>query len=55
MKILITGGCGHIGSYFIENLFKIKKIKKAIVVDNFMSNGIHSLFNTKKKIKLISM
>jgi len=52
MKILITGGCGHIGSYFIENLFKIKKIKKAIVVDNFISNRIHSLFNTKKKNKI---
>ena len=30
MKILITGACGHIGSYFVENLYKIKlkKLKK---------------------------
>ena len=25
MKILITGACGHIGSYLSENVFKIKK------------------------------
>ena len=28
MNILITGACGHIGSYLIENLHKIKKVKK---------------------------
>ena len=26
MKILITGACGHIGSYLSENIFKIKQI-----------------------------
>ena len=52
MKILITGACGHIGSYFIENLYKIKKVKKAILIDNLKSNRFNSLFNTNKKIKL---
>ena len=28
MKILITGGLGHIGSYLIENIGKIKFVKK---------------------------
>ena len=27
MKLLITGACGHIGSYLVENIHKIKKIK----------------------------
>lgn len=52
MKILITGACGHIGSYFIENLYKIKKVKKAILVDNLKSNRFNSLFNTNKKNKV---
>jgi len=52
MKILITGGCGHIGSYFIENLYKIKKVKKAIVIDSLKSNRINSLFDISKKNKV---
>ena len=34
MNLLITGSCGHIGSYIAENVHKIKKIKKTIAVDN---------------------
>ena len=52
MKILITGACGHIGSYFIENLYKIKKVKKAILIDSLKSNRFNSLFNTNKKNKV---
>ena len=26
MNLLITGACGHIGSYLAENIHKIKKI-----------------------------
>jgi len=52
MKILITGACGHIGSYFIENLYKIKKVKKAILIDNLKSNRFNSLFNTSEKNKV---
>ena len=52
MNILITGACGHIGSYFVENLYKIKKIKKAIMVDNIESNRFNSLFNINKKNKV---
>ena len=49
MKLMITGCCGHIGSYLIENLFKIKKVKQAILIDNLESNRFYSLFNLKKK------
>ena len=52
MKLMITGCCGHIGSYLIENLFKLKKIKKTILVDNLESNRFYTLFNLKKKNNL---
>ena len=53
MKILITGGLGHIGSYLLENIGKIKFIKKIYIIDNLSTNRYSSLFNlpkTKKKI-----
>ncbi len=49
MNLLITGSCGHIGSYIAENIYKIKKIKKTILVDNLKSNRFCSVFNFKKK------
>ena len=52
MNILITGCCGHIGSYLVDNIHKIKKIKKCFIVDNFNSTQINSLFNSKKKNNL---
>ena len=52
MNLLITGCSGHIGSYLVNNVYKIKKIKKCFIVDNFNSTQINSLFNSKKKNKL---
>ena len=52
MKILITGACGHIGSYLSENSFKIKKVSKTILIDNLKSNRFNSLFNFPKKNNL---
>ena len=52
MKVLITGACGHIRSYLLENIYKIKKIKKTVLVDNLESNRFHSLFNNSKKNNL---
>ena len=52
MNLLITGACGHIGSYLAENVYKIKKIKKTILVDNLESNRFCSLFKLDKKNKL---
>ena len=48
MNLLITGCCGHIGSYLVNNIHKIKKIKKTFLIDNFYSTQINSLFNVKK-------
>ena len=31
MNILITGSCGHIGSYVAENIHKIKKICNKLI------------------------
>ena len=50
MNLLITGCCGHIGSYLAENVSKIKKIKKTFMVDNLESNRFYSIFHSKKKI-----
>ena len=52
MNLLITGSCGHIGSYISENVYKIKKIKKTIAVDNLKSNRFCSLFDLKKNNNL---
>ena len=52
MKILITGACGHIGSYLSENIYKIKKVSKAILIDNLKSNRFDSLFHSQKKNNL---
>ena len=52
MKILITGACGHIGSYLAENVYKIKNVSKTILVDNLKSNRFSSLFNSQKKNNL---
>jgi len=49
MNLLITGCCGHIGSYLVNNIYKINKIKKTYIIDNFYSAQINSLFNTKEK------
>jgi nucleoside-diphosphate-sugar epimerase len=52
MKILITGACGHIGSFVAENIYKIKNISKTILVDNLKSNRFNSLYNFERKNNL---
>ena len=52
MNLLITGCCGHIGSYLAENVHKIKNIKKTFIVDNLESNRFYSIFSQKKKNNL---
>ena len=52
MNLLITGACGHIGSFISQNIYKIKKIKKTYLLDNLKSTQINSLFNSKKKNNL---
>ena len=52
MKVLITGACGHIGSFVAENIHKIKSISKTILVDNLKSNRFNSLYNLERKNNL---
>jgi dTDP-glucose 4,6-dehydratase len=33
MKIILTGGCGFIGSHFIEEILKINEIEKVYNID----------------------
>ena len=49
MNLLITGCCGHIGSYLVNNIYKIDKINKTFIIDNFHSTQINSLFNIHKR------
>ena len=49
MNLLITGCCGHIGSYLVNNINKIDKINKTFIVDNLHSTQINSLFNIHKR------
>jgi len=50
MNILITGGLGHLGSYFIE---KFPAEYEIIVVDNLLTQRYTSLFNLKRNIKFL--
>ena len=50
MKILLTGSCGHIGSYIFSNIHKVRGIKEIILVDN-LSTGQNHIINNRKKIK----
>ena len=50
MNILITGGCGHIGSYVIRNLVGDYNIT---VVDNLITGRYCSLFDMDRPIKFI--
>ena len=49
MKLLITGACGHIGSYLAQNIHKIKNVKKCYLIDNIKNTSINALFKSKKK------
>lgn len=53
MKLLITGGMGHIGSKLINKLSENKKIKKIVVIDNFSNNKENTLLFLKNPKKII--
>ena len=52
MKLIITGACGHIGSYVAERMHLIPKIKETILIDSLESNRHCSLFNISSKNNL---
>lgn len=55
MKIIVTGGLGHIGSQLIRRIPKFAPKCAMVIVDNLMTQRFCSLFNLprKKKIKFI--
>ena len=56
MKILITGGLGHIGSYILENINNLKHVNHIYIIDDLSTSRYCSIFNlpkTKKKIYFI--
>ena len=53
MNLLVTGGCGFIGSNFIEHVINKKQIYKLVNVDCLSYAG--SLDNTKKVYKNFSL
>ena len=52
MNLLITGGLGHIGTFFLQNVHKIKKIKRIYVIDKLEEKILNIInLNYKKKNK----
>jgi nucleoside-diphosphate-sugar epimerase len=52
MKVLLTGGLGHIGSFFLKKIIAEDKIKKVYIIDNNKSERLNSLFNLKDNNKI---
>jgi UDP-glucose 4-epimerase len=52
MKILITGGSGHIGSHLLLYLGQLSYIKNIFVVDNLLTQRYTSFFNLPFKHKV---
>ena len=56
MNILITGGLGHIGTSFLANSHKLKKIKNIYVIDRIEKRMLILVnLNLKKKIIFINL
>ena len=51
MNIVVTGALGHIGSNFLENSHKLKRVKKIYVIDK-LNEKILTLINLKLKRKI---
>ena len=51
MKIIVTGGLGHIGSHLIRTLSFEFKDSNIIIIDNLMTQRYTSLFNLKEQDK----
>ena len=51
MNLLITGALGHIGSYYLTHIHKIKNINKIYVIDK-IDEKVLNLINLKIKKKI---
>ena len=54
MKVLITGGCGFIGTNIISKLLRDSQYNKIYILDNFSNSNIKNFkkfmfFNWRKK------
>ena len=52
MRLIITGGLGHIGSGLLSNINRIKNLKEIIVFDSALKNKKNILFNLKINVKI---
>lgn len=50
-KLVITGGCGHIGSYLLRSPSILNY--DVTIIDSLLTDRIYSLFNTTGKVKFI--
>ena len=50
MRLIITGGLGHIGTGILEKTANFKMFKEIIVIDNQASIKINFLINLRLKI-----
>ena len=50
MNIIITGACGHIGTFLAEKIRDVRKIKNIYLINNFKTKN-YNFFFKKKKIK----
>lgn len=53
MRILITGGMGHIGSKLINKLSSLNKVEKILIIDNFSTERYVTFINLKNRKKII--
>ena len=53
MNLLITGCCGHIGSYVIRDLAVQFPDVEIVMIDNMLTQRYCSLFNLHINIKFI--
>lgn len=47
MNILITGGLGHIGSYFLKKIKQLSGVVNLYILDANFNNNLNTLFNYK--------
>ena len=52
MRLIITGGLGHIGSGLLNKINSFKNLKEIIVLDNALRNKKNVLFNLKIKSRI---
>ncbi len=52
MRLIITGGLGHIGTGLLDHLKYIKSLSKIIIIDNLISNKINSLFKFNSRVPI---